>query len=214
MIMDTTLSRRRQILFVDDDPQFLETVGKLFQAYSKGAWEVHLAVNTARALAVLDQRPLDLVVIDVQMPVVDGVQFLQLVHRRFPGLAKVVFTGFGSEELRASTLEHGADLYLEKPRSADGFETVFATLQELANWQPQEGFRGLLRQVGLADVLQMECLAKNSSILQLTSDHLKGRIYIKDGAIIHAEAGAESGEPAFYKLFSLPGGNFSLKPFD
>ena len=214
MNTETSFVRRRQVLFVDDDVDFLGTIGKLYEAYSHGSWEIHLAPSTARALAILDGHPLDLVVIDVQMPVVDGIQFLQLVHRRFPGLGKVVLTGFGNEEMRAKSLEQGADLYLEKPRTSEGFESVFATMQELANWQPQEGFRGLLRQVGLSDVLQMECLAKNSSILELTSDQFQGHIYIKEGTIIHAQAGQASGEPAFHRLFALPGGSFSLKPFE
>lgn len=214
MSIQTQSTDKRQILFVDDDAAFLNTVGMLFQAYTRGTWGVHMAANATEALAILEQNPVDLVVIDLRMPVVDGDYFLQFLHRRFPSLAKVVFTGFGTAELRAATLEHGADLFLEKPCDATGFERIFATLQELANWQIQGGFRGLLRQVGLSNVLQMECLSKNSSIIQLSSPQLQGRIFIEEGSIVHAEAGQESGEQAFYKLFSLADGSFSLKSFE
>jgi hypothetical protein len=102
---------------------------------------------------------------------------------------------------------------LEKPRTPDGFETVFATLNELAALQPQEGFRGVLRQVGLPDVLQMECLGRNSSILEISNATVRGRIFIQTGDIIHAELGDQKGEAAFNGLLALRGGEFNLKPF-
>jgi CheY-like chemotaxis protein len=207
------LSLQRHVLFVDDDPGFLETVGQLFEGWSRGTWRIYLASTAAKALSLLAEQHMDLVVVDMQMPVVDGSQFLTLLERKYPGLPKVILTGYGNEAARSSSLSHGADLFLEKPRCSEGLESVFAALNELANFQPQEGFRGLLRQVGLGDVLQMECLARNSSILEITTPDMEGRIFIKAGIVIHAEAGSETGEAAFNLLFALRAGSFSLKPY-
>jgi hypothetical protein len=77
-----------------------------------------------------------------------------------------------------------------------------------------DGFHGVLRKVGLQDLIQMECLTQRSSILEITSEKLSGRIYMERGEILHAIAGKYSGEKAFIKLFSLRGGAFNLKPFE
>jgi len=87
-------------------------------------------------------------------------------------------------------------------------------LEELITWTPKEGFQGVLRRVGLQDVIQMECLGRNSSILEIHNLQLRGRVYIEDGRIIHAQAGNKEGEAAFYKLLALPSGEFQLQPFE
>src|SRR5947209_16521673 len=137
--------------------------------YAGANWEIHLANEAAQALAVLAANPVDLLVIDVHMPVMDGLQFLGLLHRKYPNLPKVVLTGDASEPYRSACLNGGAELFLEKPRAQGGWQSVYATLNELTRMQPEEGFRGVLRRVGLQDVLQMECLGRNSSMLEIVT---------------------------------------------
>jgi hypothetical protein len=60
----------------------------------------------------------------------------------------------------------------------------------------------------------MECLGRNSSILEIHNRQLTGQVYIEDGRIIHAVAGAVTGEAAFQKLLSLNGGSFQLQHFE
>ena len=71
----------------------------------------------------------------------------------------------------------------------------------------------MLRRVGLQDVLQMECLARSSSVLEISTSRAQGSVFIQDGQIVHAQAGELSGEEAFNHLLALAGGNFNLKPF-
>jgi hypothetical protein len=75
------------------------------------------------------------------------------------------------------------------------------------------GFRGVLRQVSLEDVIQMECLNRNSSILEVIAGKQVGKLYVKEGMIIHAEIGERNGEAAFNKILTLKGGEFNLRPF-
>jgi CheY-like chemotaxis protein len=205
---------KHRVLLLDDDRRFLETVGELFTVWSHDSWQVHTAHNTARALALLQEQQFDLAVVDVNMPVVDGVQFLRLLNQKHPQLKKVVITGYADESRRNECLANGAELFIEKPRSQEGFETVFATLNELLDWQAQEGFRGVLRKVGLQDVIQMECLGRNSSVLDVANQRLRGRIFIEHGNIVHAVAGGQTGIEAFNRLLALAGGEFSIKPFE
>jgi len=164
-------------------------------------------------LALTHEHKIDLLVIDVRMPVMDGLQFLALLHRNYPSLLKVALTGHASESYRAACLSNGAELYLEKPTSPEGWKSLYTTLKELVRLQPEEGFRGVLRRVGLQDVLQMECLACSSSVLEITTNQARGSVFVQDGQIVHAQLGELTGQEAFNHLMALAGGNFNLKPF-
>lgn len=204
----------RQILFVDDDSDFLRVTKEIFEALSDGSWLIHCANTPKNALDVLKDKRMDLAVVDMNMPLLDGIQFLNLLGKRYPDLKKVTLTGFATEEKRSQCLANGAELVIEKPHMPDGFKSVFAMLDDLINWKPQQGFQGMLRRVGLQDVIQMECLGRNSSVLEVHNEHVRGRIYIEDGSIIHASDGKLKGEPALQRLLALPGGSFELVPFE
>jgi len=201
-------------LFVDDELDLLQLFKETFGQLSAGQWDIHCAKSAPDALELLKHQRMDMVVVDTNMPLLDGVQFLGLVSKRYPDMKKVSLTGLVTEENRTACLTAGAELFIEKPRSQEGFKSVYAMLDDLISWAPQQGFQGVLRRVGLQDVIQMECLGRNSSVLEVYNDSVLGRIYIEDGNIIHAAGGELTGEPALQKLLSLPGGSFELVPFE
>jgi CheY-like chemotaxis protein len=211
--MDPRDSNQRTILFVDDDAEYLQMIERVMRLWSHDKWTVLTAASASAALAILQNQTPNLIVVDVCMPVVDGLQFLSIVQKRYPDVQKVALTGFATEAYRTACLSAGAELFLEKPRSSEGLESVFATFDELTKCKPDSGFRGVLRSVGLTEIVQMECLNKNSSILRVNAGGIGGLIFIFEGAIVHAEAGAVKGEPALHKMLSLAGGDFSLKPY-
>ncbi len=206
--------KQHQILFVDDEPDFLQMVTDTFGPMSGGNWRMYRANSADEALKLLQQQTFDLAVVDINMPVLDGVQFLRILGRRYPDLKKVTLTGLATEEKRNECLSNGAELFIEKPGTPEGCKSVYVMLEELLSWAPKEGFQGMLRQVGLQDVIQMECLGRNSSILDIRNRELHGRIYIEDGSIIHAAVGDQTGEEAFQAILSLTGGSFQLSPFE
>lgn len=203
----------RRVLFVDDDVRFLETVRELMSVLSSEQWEVLAAESASRAFAMLQEQAVDLVVVDVQMGVMDGIQMLSLLNRGYPNVQKVVLTGHASEKYRTACLSNGADLFLEKPTNPSGWQSLYGVLNELIKFRPEEGFRGVLRRVGLQDVIQMECLARSSSVLEISNKGATGSIYIDTGQIVHAQVGSVTGEAAFAQLMSFSGGHFNLRPF-
>lgn len=205
--------RRKTFLFLDDDPDFLRLVTEFFAGLSQGGWRIFPAHNHAEALAVLRQERIDVVVLDFGMPVMDGLQFLRLLSRSHPGQQAVMLTSMATEENRKACLEAGAALFLEKPRLPEEFTAVYGALDALAGASGQDGFRGLVRRVGLQEVLQMECLGRKSSIMSVFTPEISGRIFIEEGAIVHADCGALQGEVALYTLLGFRGGEFNLLPF-
>jgi CheY-like chemotaxis protein len=210
----TNGANHHQVLFVDDDPDFLVTLRDLYEMTNGYEWQIHSATSANQALEILDSQRIDLVVVDVNMPIIDGIQLIGILKRRHPKLKRAVLTGLATPEKRAASLSNGADLFIEKATSPEGYKSIFAMLAELLQWAPREGFQGLLRKVGLQDVIQMECLARNSSILEIYNQNVLGRIYIEDGQLVHAVTGDMTGEHALYKLLSLPGGSFELAQFE
>jgi len=210
---DSDTIKKHHVLFVDDSLAFLEIFGKLCSVLSDNKWEIHSATTADRALAVLRESPIDLAVLDIGIPVVDGIQLLGIINQRYPGLKIAVMTGNATEANRAACLSNGAELFIEKPVSSDGITVVFNLLNDLMSWAHREGFSGALRQVGMQEVIQMECIGRHSSILEIRNRELRGRIYIEAGAVTHAAVGTLVGEHAFYRLLSLKGGEFHVKPF-
>lgn len=212
--MSTSPPNVKKVLFVDDNLQFLEMIQRLMGNWSQGEWQIFLAENAGKALIILQEQAIDLAVVDVQMPVVDGIQFLALINRKYPTVQKVTLSAYGDDASRAACIAHGAELFLEKPRDPADLEIIFATLRELARHKPAtNGFRGVLRQASLQDVIQMECLNRNSSILEVHAGKWVGQIYIKEGNIIHAQAAERNGEAALNRILGLSGGEFNLRPF-
>ena len=203
----------KKILLVDDQTEFLDAAFSILTVLATDRWEIHTATNVGVAMNLIAQHMIDLVVLDIHMPVVDGLQFLTLLNRKHPDVLTAVLTGSATEDHRALCLSRGAELYLQKPQSHGEWEILFESLNAIVRFKPEEGFRGVLRRVSLADVLQMECLSRHSVVLEISTREARGQIYIQDGQVIHAEVGERTGEEAFHFLATLSGGEFAQKPF-
>jgi CheY-like chemotaxis protein len=192
---------------------FLEMITEMFRARKDIAWEIHSAVSPDKALAILQQQLIDLVVLDIGMPLLDGVVLLGVIHRRYPSIKKVVLTGESDDSHRAACLANGAELFLSKPVDENGWKLILSMLTSLLRWEDSDAFVSSLSETGLYNVIQLECLDGNSSVLEVRDQQTSGEIYIEKGAIVHAAAGKLVGEKAFHQLLSLTDGEFRLIPF-
>ncbi len=77
-------------------------------------FEVYVAENGREALEILKKHPPDIVLTDMQMPEMDGLQLVQAVRERYPDLPVVLMTQHGSEEIALDALRQGAASYLPK----------------------------------------------------------------------------------------------------
>ncbi|MUM76033.1 response regulator [Pseudodesulfovibrio sp. F-1] len=105
-----------RVMLVDDEPAFLNTLKKRL---------VHrkFSVSTAQCgeecLALLKQAPVDVVILDVKMPVMDGIEVLGEIVRRMPRVAVVLLTGHADSATAVGGIEGGAFDYLLKPVAID-----------------------------------------------------------------------------------------------
>ncbi len=103
-----------RVLVVDDDPTVSDVVRRYLE---QDGCEVRLAADGADGLAaVAAQRP-DLVVLDLMMPGIDGLEVCRRLRRQLPDLPVIMLTALGEEADRVLGLEVGADDYVTKPFS-------------------------------------------------------------------------------------------------
>ena len=118
-----------RILVVDDKQSFrFLATGYL----SDAGYSVGEAGNADAALVELSRIHYDLVVSDLVMPEVDGVELLRRVHRQWPDLPFILVTAHGSVESAVAAMKLGADDYLLKPLNRDELLLVVARLLENA----------------------------------------------------------------------------------
>jgi CheY-like chemotaxis protein len=204
--------RSRRVLVVDDNPIFLDILKSHLLEKRDPTWIVHTADNYSMALNCLKSNPVDLAILDINMPLVDGLQLLTMIKHDHPSLPVVLLSSLVKPEARQFALDHGAALVLDKTEMGSHFDDIYPALEATAA-KPVEGFEGVVRQVGLTEVLQLECLGRKSSVLEVKGTNAGGSIYISEGSIIHAEAGDLVGVPALARLLGLKGGQFKLQPF-
>ena len=204
---------KTSVLWIDPDAAFLESAAREFGEHCQDEWEIKTSSDAGAALELLKSQPFELVVLDTSLEDGAGLQLLQSLDSEFPDLPKVILTSDTPEETRLAGLDSGAELFLEKPGEGGDLSGVFATLQELVRWQKRQGSRATMRDLTVLDFVKMECRSGNSRLFEIWSEEARGQVYVKNGAIIHAETEGRRGQSAFGYLVSLPGLQFQLKHY-
>ncbi|WP_136515394.1 response regulator [Geomonas edaphica] len=108
--METTVSGR--VILVDDDPYVLESVALLL---SVSGFEVHPFSNGMEALELLRQSPPDVVLTDVNMPQMTGIDLLEQVHEFDKDIPVILMTAYAELEMAVSAIKKGAFDFIIKP---------------------------------------------------------------------------------------------------
>lgn len=102
----------KKILVVDDSPVDRLLVGKLLESYEE--WQVQFAGDGHEAIEAVREEVPDIIVTDLQMPYVDGLELVQHVKQTHPSVPIVLITGYGSEKTAMEALRSGAANYTPK----------------------------------------------------------------------------------------------------
>ncbi len=105
-----------RVLIVDDEVEFLDTLAKRL---SKRKLQVSCSTTGEDAIRVLRDKPFDVVILDVKMPGMDGIEALREIKRMNPLLEVIMLTGHANVEVAIQGMELGAFDYLMKPIDID-----------------------------------------------------------------------------------------------
>src|ERR1035437_5943867 len=207
------METRHKILILDDDADWLTLCRDLLAALPSRP-EIFTANNAKRALALLETEKIRLLISDLKMPRIDGLQMISIVRRRFPETRTVVLSGLEDEEYRSRAYALGVDLFwlkTEMQRSSGLFTECLESLLGQSDRDGDIGFRGI-QSKSLMDIIQMECLSRSSTVLRVTRGPLVAKLWIQDGEMIDAETEGARGEVAFHRLLAWKAGTFENLP--
>ncbi len=113
------MSALRKVLVVDDDP----VVGKSFERVLEGkGWSVIVAYDAAQALERMREAEVDLLVADIRMPGMNGLELAERVKQRRPWTPVMIVTGYGTEADEERARAAGVSAFLHKPLSPETIE--------------------------------------------------------------------------------------------
>ncbi len=103
---------RYNVLLVDDEKEYVTTLAERMQM--RGL-EPGIAFSGEQALEILEQKLPDVIVLDLKMPGIDGLEVLRRIKKSYPQVQVIILTGHGSEKDEAAARRLGAFDHLQKP---------------------------------------------------------------------------------------------------
>lgn len=138
------MAARQCILVVDDEPQICDVVELYLR---REGFEVEVTHDGESALKIVEHKPPDLIVLDVMMPKVNGLEVTRLVHDRFH-IPIIMLTSRGEETDKIVGLETGADDYVVKPFSPKELAVRVKAVLRRAGVPPVDEAKSALIHIG------------------------------------------------------------------
>ncbi|MFC1496856.1 sigma-54-dependent transcriptional regulator [Verrucomicrobiota bacterium] len=170
------------ILLVDDELSILSVLNTLLKAEG---YEVVTAQGGDKAKEVLEKQEFDLMLSDIRMAPVDGIQLLKFVHAEHPDMAVIMLTAFGSVETAIEALKLGAFDYITKPFKVD---ELLITVQRALEYKT-----ALTENVSLKSQLgaryELEKIVAESPAMQNVCEMIKRVAPTDTTVLIYGESG-------------------------
>jgi CheY-like chemotaxis protein len=190
------MTGRKTVLIVDDDPGILYVLANGLSTILD-MYDVVTAGNGREAVEVLEQRPVDVLVTDLAMPVMDGFALIAYVTNQRSTLPVVVLSGMASHSVDQRLSGFGGLRVLSKPASYQ--DVAQCVLEEIERVD-----MGQVEGIPLAGVLQLVESERRSCTVIVRSGKRRGRLQFESGRLMNAfseDFGAE-GEAAAYDILS------------
>lgn len=201
------IDKIRRIMVVDDDMIIRILLNK---SLTQQGYEVIEMASAVDAVAYLENHkntdeplPLDLIITDVSMPGMSGVEFLLWLKEHHLPLPVIMMTAFHSKEIEQTACQNKVLRYLTKPIKLKQVEIL---LGEIGN----TGLEGYVDNINVFDFIQLSLMSGERNRIQVKDQDngQSGFLYLNQGNILHAEYQSQIGEEAFYALISIGKGMF------
>jgi CheY-like chemotaxis protein/predicted transcriptional regulator len=216
------------VLIVDD-----ELDNRVMMRYFLESWgyEVELAANGQEALEKVEAQPPTLVLLDLEMPVMNGFETCDRLksNEATENIPVIMFTGLEQTADKVKGIKKGADDYVVKTVDPEELQArIEMILRRTKRYeaqpdssnggngnqpQPQESHAvsGSLSELYFPETMQLIMAYGKSGVLHLRDGDRQGRVYLKEGLVVHAQLGEVEAEDAFYDLALWKSGTFSFQ---
>lgn len=110
-----------KLLVVDDNEGVRHLVSRWLE---RAGFRVEEASDGAEAVEMVRKNPPDVILADIRMPKIDGIELARIVKSEFPGIKIILMTAYSSPQTIAQAKREGVDDYLEKPFTKDQVEKM------------------------------------------------------------------------------------------
>jgi DNA-binding NtrC family response regulator len=183
----------KKILVVDDDPVIRSVIRDALKPDPE--LEVLTAENGKEAVKHLKEQPLDLVVTDLKMPVMNGLKLLAFMKQYYPEIPAIVMTGYGNAKLEKGIEAHDDFQYFEKPLDIG---VLIEMIFKVVNSRTISQIHG----ISLSALLQLMDNEQKTCTLKIRSQDKTGYLYISEGDLIAAETENLKAEEAAYRIIN------------
>jgi CheY-like chemotaxis protein len=181
----------KQVVIVDDEPALLLTIQAGFEKNHR--FQLLTAGNGMEALDILENNIVDLVVTDLRMPEMDGIELLSAMSQSFPEIPSIVMTAFGNSSLEQQLKKAGTVNMLEKPLDIDTLEQSINNALDF--YQYHEG--GPELEI-LLQLVAME--RKTTHVKVVNQNNQYGSFFFHNGYLIDAEQDDLTGDKAVLSM--------------
>ena len=134
------------ILIVDDEQSYRQLLTLVFEEQGNN---IRTAMNGRQALEALKAEPADIIISDVKMPDMDGIEMLRAVRETLPDLGVILMTAFASVETAREAFKLGADDFIQKPFDVEELKLIVRkTLEKQALIDENRAFKRAQRERG------------------------------------------------------------------
>ncbi len=161
---------KENILIVDDDVHILELLQRHLQSLE---YHTYKAISVKQALYILKDTAIDLLITDIQMPEVDGLQLLKYTAEHYPHIPKLVITGYPSIDGALNVIKSGAIDYLTKPFTKEELkQAVSKSFESRQNKKPESNSKAAPKNPLYADMIgQSKAFGKVTDIIERVKDN-------------------------------------------
>jgi CheY-like chemotaxis protein len=207
---------RQNLLIVDGDPRNRRV---LEVSLRKAGFSITSAQSTEEALEFLEHAEPDLIISDTRLPGEDGFALCTKVknNEQWSAIPFIFLTSAKSIEDKVRGLELGVEDYLTKPIYIKEITTRVSMLlqrkqrERLERKDARTKFSGLLSDMAVVDLVQTIEISRKSGTIHLETELGEAIVWFRDGAVIDAEMGRLTGEPAIYRLLGQSDGHFEVE---
>lgn len=119
---------KRKILLIDDEPDLLELIKEILE---REGYQIFCASNGAAGILLNEQENPDLIVLDLRMPDMDGIETLQHIRKTDDQVIVVILTGYGCPDTIRDAVDLNVSEYLSKPFENEELVSVISKALEL-----------------------------------------------------------------------------------
>ncbi|HAU16382.1 MAG TPA: two-component system response regulator [Gammaproteobacteria bacterium] len=158
---DSEMETTATLLVVDDEENILSSLVRLFS--DEDGFDVIAKSSATDALAILEDRPVDIIISDMRMPIMDGATFLAQAAQRWPDTARMLLTGFSDMDSTVRAINEGhISHYISKPWDDDDLVDKVKNALELKRLREQNK---VLLQIKEQQRAELQALTENQEAI-------------------------------------------------